>query len=192
MVTRFVSVGLCALVVSLAPGPDSANASEYSLDRVNLEQSSLDSKLPIRVQRFGTEKAYLGKAKHQDTAKIVSESAAGMLLVDLIEELRDGGYADVAEYDANEAIEGSFYLLSGDFTELNPGSQSARVIWGLGAGKSKVCVKGEVRLGPDVVAGTFADCAKSLGWGNSKDQLESEVYSLGLELARFLLEWSDL
>lgn len=190
MTTTKVLFNVSLIVTFLAFNAAEAASSQDSLDQVSIKEKTLDSSLPMRVQRFSTDGAYLGKAKHSDTARIVQDSVGGMLLVDLIEELREGGFADVAEYDPAEVIEGPYYRLSGDFTELNPGSQSARVIWGLGAGKSKVCVKGEIHHLPDRLAGTFASCDKSLGWGNSEDQLESEAYRLGLEIGAFLVDWS--
>ena len=114
-----------------------------------------------------------------------------MLLVDIIEELRDGGLHNVAEFDPQETIDTDSYVVSGDFTDLNPGSQSARVLWGFGAGKSKVCLSGEVRRDTGAIAGEFRTCGSGLGWGNSEEQLESEIDRIGVEIAQFLVKWSQ-
>jgi hypothetical protein len=160
------------------------------LDHVSLVDDTLDSARPLRVQRFSIDNTDLGKPKHKDTARVVLESADDMLLVDIVEELRDAGFADVAEYDADEAIDGAHYVLTGEFTELNPGSQSSRVIWGFGAGKSRVCVSGKVSHDSGATAGSFRTCAKSLGWGSSEEQLDSQVDRIGVSLGQFLADWA--
>ena len=118
---------------------------------------------------------------------IVRDSAAGMLLVDVVEELRDSGFADVAE--ATDGAPAGGYLLDGEFTEFNPGSQSARVLWGFGAGKSRVCVKGTLTKDGNVV-GEFSGCQKSLGWGDSQQQLEAEVDRIGVAIGQYVIAWS--
>jgi hypothetical protein len=174
------------LLAWLLPGQGTA----AELDYVSLVDDKLDSARPLRVQRFSTDNTDLGKPKHKDTARVVLESADDVLLVDIIEELRDAGFVDVAEYDAREAIRGPHYVLSGEITELNPGSQSSRVIWGFGAGKSRVCVSGKVSHDSGATAGSFRTCAKSLGWGSSTEQLDSEVDRIGVSLGRFLADWA--
>lgn len=159
------------------------------LDSVTTDVASIDSSLPMRVVPFAVDNASLGKAKHQDTALLVRDSAANMILVDVIEELRDAGFADVAELTGDQSTTAEGYVLSGSFTEFNPGSQSARVLWGFGAGKSKVCVRGSVSQAGKEIA-TFSTCQKSLGWGDSQQQMEAEVDRLGVSIGRFLIGWA--
>jgi len=178
-----------SLLVATATA-DADSSSSHNLDSATTADEVLDATLPVRIERFSVDRANLGRAKHADTAVMVRDTAVQMLLVDLIEELRDAGFADVAEFDAQESL-ADYYRVAGQFTELNPGSQSARVLWGFGAGKSRVCIDGSVEKANKDVAGTFRTCQKSLGWGDSSEQLEAEVDRIGLDLSNFLIDWSE-
>ena len=75
---------LAATATVVADSPSSHN-----LDNARTVDKVLDATLPVRIKRGAIDCANLGRAKHADTAVMVCAAAVQMLLVDLIEELRD-------------------------------------------------------------------------------------------------------
>jgi hypothetical protein len=101
------------------------------------------------------------------------------------------GVTNVVLEEQAAVSSGSYLVLTGRFTQLNPASQAARVWIGFGAGESKVCVEGRVGDETGKTAGEFSHCRKGLGWGDSDNQMESSAARVGDSIAEFLAEWAD-
>ena len=161
------------------------------LDRSEVYADELSKSAPIHVHLFSTSEADLGNQKFRDTANAMAKSAPHLLATDIVEALRHSGFTAVS-LDETEGEPSSDALnLTGRFTILNPGSQSLRVWIGFGAGKSKVCIEGELTDASGVTLADFADCRNGLGWGSSTPQGDKGAEILGEEVAGFLIDWAD-
>jgi len=145
----------------------------------------------IHVHLFSTSEANLGNQKFRDTADAMAKSAPHLLATDIVGALRHSGFTAVSlDETEGEPSEDSLNL-TGRFTQLNPGSQNLRVWIGFGAGKSKVCLEGELTDRNGVKLADFADCRSGLGWGSSAPQGDKGAEILGEEIARFLANWAE-
>lgn len=160
------------------------------LDKAVLHVGVLDRTAPLHIATFSVDHVKLGKAKHQDVARQMAQTVPHLLASDIVAELRNDGFTDVT-LDKSESPNTDGLVLTGEFTELNPGSQAARVWVGFGAGKSKICVQAELKDSQDKVMGEFAHCASSLGWGESESQMESGADRLGHNFAQLMSEWAN-
>lgn len=189
-------IRVCLTLLIFASLPTSTLASgavlldHDPLDKAVLYVDVLDRSIPLHVATFGVDQAKLGKAKHQDVARQMAQTVPHLLASDMVAELRSAGFADVT-LDQSESTNADKWVLTGEFTELNPGSQAARVWVGFGAGESKICVIAELKNSQGNVMGEFAHCAKSLGWGESGPQLESGADRLGHKFAQLMTQWAD-
>ena len=156
---------------------------------LNVDRISKDSAL--RVQLFDSTRADLGKPKHRDTAELLARSAPHLLAVDIVEALRDAGFSNVVLDEAAANSSTGHLILTGRFTDLNPGSQAARAWIGFGVGKSKVCVEGHIGDETGKTMANFSHCRNGLGWGGSGDQMESSAARIGDNIALFLTEWAN-
>jgi len=164
------------------------------LDHTILHLGKITRDAPIHVHLFDTSDVKLGKAKHQDTARLMAGTAPHLLAVDIIEGMRDGGFSKVIleETTAEKAaLNPGELALIGSFTELNPGSQATRLWIGLGAGKSKVCIKGRLIDSNNQSLGEFSDCRNGLGWGSSTGEMENSTQSIGDNIAKLLTGWAN-
>ena len=190
----FVSV-ICAFLVSnFVSANSSINVKNGPLEQTSLHVGKIARDASIYVHLFDTSGAKLGKAKHQDTARLMTGTAPHLLAVDIVEGLRDAGFSKVIleEKTAKDVkLNPGELALLGRFTELNPGSQATRQWIGLGAGKSKVCLKGRLVDSSDQSLGEFSDCRSGLGWGNSADEMENSAGSIGDSIVKLLTEWAN-
>ena len=154
------------------------------MDRISKDQ-------PLHVRLFDSTNADLGKPKHRDTAEMLAKSAPHLVAVDIVEVLRSSGFTNVVLEEQAAPSSGSYLVLTGRFTQLNPGSQAARVWIGFGAGESKVCIEGQVDDETGNTVGSFSHCRKGLGWGDSEDQMGSSAARVGDSIALFLTEWAE-
>jgi len=161
------------------------------VDEATLHVDSISKETPLRVRAFSVSDADMGKPKHRDTAKRAARHVAGLLALDLVESLREAGFRDVAFLDAGDALPSSYTLVEGAFTQLDAGSQTQRVLWGFGAGKSKVCVAGQVKDDSGKLLGDFKNCRKGLGWGSGEGQMEGDAREEGSHIAAFLSSWAN-
>ena len=164
------------------------------LDQTTLHVGKITSDAPVHVHLFDTSGVKLGKAKHQDTARLMAGTAPHLLAVDIVEGMRDGGFSKVILEETTttevELSPGELALL-GRFTELNPGSQATRLWIGLGAGKSKVCIEGRLMDSNNRSVGEFSDCRSGLGWGSSAGEMENSTQSIGNDIAKLLTGWAN-
>lgn len=181
---------LFAFLPSSTPAWGAVLLDHGPLDKAVLHVDVLDRSAPLHVATFGVDQAKLGKAKHQDVARQMAQTVPHLLASDIVVELRSAGFTDVT-LDQSESTNADRWFLTGEFTELNPGSQAARVWVGFGAGESKVCVKAELKNGQGKLMGEFAHCAQSLGWGESESQMESSADRLGHNFAQLMNQWAN-
>ena len=137
------------------------------VDSSHVYAKELSKNSEIHVHRFSTAGADLGNSKFRDTAEAMARSAPHLLLTDIVEALRRSGFTAVSLDETEGEPSGGAMNLTGRFTQLNPGSQNLRVWIGFGAGKSKVCVEGELSDKNGVKLADFESCRSGLGWGSS-------------------------
>ena len=183
------------ILLCLAGGHSGAaepiHISKQAVDRATLYVEQIPKDRPLHIRLFDSANADLGKPKHRDTAEMLARSAPHLVAVDIVEALRSAGFTNVVLEEQPAASSGSYLVLTGQFTQLNPGSQAARVWIGFGAGESKVCVEGRVVDETGKSAGEFSHCRKGLGWGDSDEQMASSAARVGDSIAIFLAEWAD-
>ena len=185
-----ISIFLC-LAGSLALGADTIHVTKQALDHATLHVDQISKEQPFHVRLFDSTNADLGKPKHRDTAELLARSAPYLLAVDIVEALRDAGFREVVLDEQAPASSAHYVVLTGQFTQLNPGSQAARAWIGFGAGESKVCVEGRIDDDTGKTVGEFSHCRKGLGWGTSGGQMESSAARIGDAIAIFITEWAD-
>lgn len=186
----FFALLIFASLPTSTPASDAILLDHSPLDKTVLHVGVLDRSAPLHVATFGVDQAKLGKSKHQDVARQMAQTIPHLLASDIVTELRSDGFTDVT-LDRSESPNVDGWVLTGEFTEINPGSQAARVWVGFGAGKSKVCVLAELKDSQDKVMGEFAHCASSLGWGESESQMESGADRLGHKFAQLMSQWAN-
>lgn len=179
-ITRY----LPALAMAALAGVAAAMDSEQQF------ADKIDATAALHVHLFTTEGADLGDSKHSDTARAMANSAPHLLAVDVVESLRAGGFSAVSLDETEGGAPDGALQLVGRFTVLDPGSRNMRVWIGFGAGKSKVCVEGQLLDGSGKVLGDFADCRSGLGWGASGPQGDESAELLGDRIAAWLVKWA--
>lgn len=193
-----------ALALAIAVGPAAADEGQIvhksPLDHATLYQKTISRDLPIRIQSFSTEEADLGtgakknKPKYRKIADEMKETAPDLLLTGLTESLKEEGFLDVAPTDSAEPMPKECLVIEGEFTRLNPGSQSKRYWAGFGAGKSQVCASGRVLNAHGNLLLEFDHCRhESMGMlgGESESQMAKDAFATGAHLAKFMAKWAD-
>jgi len=191
---KFVSFMATLFVSGIVSAGDAITVKNGPLDHTILHVEKITRDAPVHVHLFDTSGVKLGKAKHQDTARLMAGTAPHLLAVDIIEGMRDGGFSKVIleETTAEKgALNPGELALVGRFTELNPGSQATRAWIGFGAGKSKVCVKGRLVDSNNHSLGEFTDCRNGLGWGDSAAEIKNSTQSIGDHIAGMLVGWAN-
>jgi len=141
---------LASLAVASGLGADQGRTVKEPLDRATIYQDSISKSQPVRVQKFSAENADLGtgakknKPKYRKIAESMKEEAPELLLEGILDELKAQGFADVAEFNADEEVGDDCLIVKGEFTKLNPGSKYKSNMVGFGAGKNKTCTTGLV------------------------------------------------
>ena len=186
-----VALVMTAGVAGAALAGDGWTVTKGPVDHVVVHIKGFSHATPIRIRELSVEQAHMGKPKHRDVAEKAAQAAPHLLAADLLESLRQRGFTDVAMVTDGEPLPGDALVLEGEFTMFDPGSQASRIMWGFGAGKSKVCLKGKVRNGSGAVMATFEHCRKGTGWGKSGGELEKEARTLGDDIAAFLDDWAS-
>ncbi|MCP4201227.1 MAG: DUF4410 domain-containing protein [bacterium] len=165
------------------------------LDHAVIYQGSISKDQPIRVRLFASENADVGKTgkkKYSHIAIMMKQTAPTALLTQCLEGLREGSFADVAELKREDDPPKNALVIDGEFTMLNPGSQAKRYFVGMGAGRSKICVKGHVARAEDVLL-EFEHCrigAVGLFGGNAAKQMNTDSLRTGGRVAEFMVEWA--
>jgi len=190
-ITRSVVILVAMPFAALVLGSNVAVAdTNQSVDHAKLLGDAISKDAAIVVHAFDSSGAKLGKSKHADTARRAAELAPHLLAVDIVETLRDHGFTAITLSDSPQPAGGEAMQLTGEFTEINPGSQAARAWIGFGAGASKVCVSGRLLDPAGRTIGEFRDCEKGLGWGNSSTQTTGEASKIGGSIAMQLNSWA--
>ena len=168
-----------------------ASYADGKLDKSKIYAKDLSKNSAIHVHLFSTSEANLGNQKFRDTANAMAKSAPHLLATDVVGALRNSGFTTVSLDETEGEPSEDALNLTGRFTQLNPGSQNLRVWIGFGAGKSKVCIEGELKDKSGAKLADFSDCRSGLGWGSSAPQGDRGAEILGEEIARFLTDWAE-
>jgi len=196
--TGFVAAFAVAIII-FAPGATSGGAQEGTeipgapLDRVVVHVASIDKDTPLRIRRFSADNADPGhvKAKHRNEFETMKREGPEMLAGALVTSLRAAGFKDVEIIEGDEGLPASRIVIGGEFTVLHPGSQSTRVWIGLGAGKSKTCISGQITDQDGEVLAEFDHCRVGVWWGGSEEQMRDDSQQTGEHIAAFLHEWAE-
>ncbi len=155
----------------------------------------------IVVQQFSTTNTDFGtgekddKPKAQETARQMQASAPIALAQSLVNQLESrkvlGGALLGGDGDAPEGA----LQLRGEFTVLNPGSRGKRFWVGMGAGRSRVCVKGELVDAEGQQLLTFEHCRSGTGaWsfvgGRAEGMMINDLAGTAEKVSAFLDIWS--
>ncbi len=181
-------VGACMFFAAAPPLLADWSVRGDPVDHANLKVPKIAPGSTIYVKEFSTADANLGKSRHNDTAERLVSVIPHLLAIDLVEELRSDGFD--ALLDSGEPIPEGSLVLAGRFTDLDPGSQSARVWIGFGAGKSRVCIEGEVTDAQSSL-GEFSHCRAGIGWGESDQQVATSADRMAEQVAELLARWSS-
>ena len=182
---------LVSNAITAADADPQIKVKQGPLDHIVLHAEQISQADAIHVELFDTNNAKMGKAKHQDTARQLAEAAPHLLAADIVTELRESGFTNIslAATDDDQSKDHSL-ILSGQFTELNPGSQAVRAWIGFGAGESKVCVDASLRETTGKSLAEFSHCSKGIGWGASEAQMEADAERLGHQFALLMQNWA--
>ncbi len=186
--TIVAAFAACTVLASSALALAQVNVKGDPVDRAELEVDAIPTNAPIYIKDFSTAGATLGTPKHEDTAERLVEVIPHLLTIDMVEALRARGFD--AQMTAGDSIPDDALVLTGRFTELNPGNQTVRVWIGFGAGKSRVCIDGNVSMGGSSL-GEFSHCRAGLGWGESKEQVANSADRMADRVAELFARWSS-
>ena len=179
------------LLVNTAPASDTITVKHHPVDHAKLYVRNITKDQPILIRLFDTQQAKLGKAKHQDIARMLAKTAPHILAADIVELLRDSGFTNVLLEESDIKPSGDHMILTGEFTSLNPGSEAVRAWVGFGAGKSKICVEGQIDTSSGTNLARFSDCSSGLGWGGSGNQMDEETDRIGRHIADLVIAWAE-
>lgn len=161
------------------------------LDFAIIHADTISRDTPVRVREFDTDNAHLGTAKHRSQAEDMQVVAPGRLAQEILGGLKANGFKDIAIAKDGDDLPESYLVIDGHFTVLNPGSTTKRVLWGFGAGKTQVCVRGKVIDGEGESLAEFDHCRIGIGWGSAQPQMSGDAKRMGGQIADFLGAWAD-
>ena len=186
----FVSIFIFILTLS-GCASSSDKQTRYKSDNALVHSKAMLDNTPIHVHLFSTLETDLGRESAKDTANAMVKSAPHLLAVDIVDGLRQSGFTQVTLDESDGEPSDKALSVTGKFTTLHPGSQNLRLWIGFGAGKSKVCVDGQLLDPNGQILTDFSQCRSGLGWGSSGPQLEEGAKVLGHSIADLLAEWSQ-
>ena len=198
--TTLLALALVSQALSPLFAGEGRTVGKSPLDHATVFQDTISREVPVRIRPFSTEDADLGtgakknKPKYQQIAKEMQETAPGLLQTGLIQNLKELGFVDVEPVDGAQPIPEECYVIEGEFTVLNPGSQAKRYWAGFGAGKSRVCSTGRVVDAEGNLLLEFDHCrheAMGLFGGESEGQMAKDSHATGAHLAEFMAKWAD-
>jgi hypothetical protein len=190
-------VSLAALIAFVAVAEGGREVKGGPVDHAVVYESSISKEQPIRVRPFDPSNADVGKTgkkKYAHVAALMKDTAPTSLMNQLLEDLRAGGFSDVAELEDGVDIPENSIIIEGEFTVLNPGSRAKRYWAGMGAGKSRTCVKGRALDAKGEVLMEFDHCrfgAVGMFGGDSAKQMTTDAMRTGGRLGEFILKWAN-
>ncbi|RLA41620.1 MAG: hypothetical protein DRR42_24470 [Gammaproteobacteria bacterium] len=191
IITAYSLVLSVFLSTNIVVASDTISVKHDPVDHAALNAEGISKDQPLLVKLFDTSHAKLGKAKHQDIARMLTNTAPHLLAADIVALLRDAGFTNVLLSDFGQTPSGDYMVMDGEFTKLNPGSQAARAWIGFGAGKSKVCVTGNIKSHSGENIASFSDCSSGLGWGVSSSQMDKDTDRIGHNIANLIISWAN-
>jgi hypothetical protein len=196
---RRIALTLFSALITLLPaavlGVEAGKVIEDgTIDHAIVYAGSISIDQPVRIRLFDSTNADVGKTgekKYAHVATMMKLTAPTSLMRQLIVDLKAGGFQDVSELAEGDDNPENAIVIEGEFTMLNPGSKAKRYWAGMGAGKSKTCVKGQVLDAGGEVLIDFDHCrigAIGLFGGDAAKQMTTDAMRTGTRLGRFLVE----
>ncbi len=170
---------------------------EIKIDRYEVKSTPESTDVPFVFTDFSIESTDFGKMKKQsqiEAVDIMKNTAPSAFRDAFLRKLAENGtFASVEALEGDGAPDGAL-LVRGEFTALNPGSRAKRYMVGMGAGRSKICIAGNVANAAGEVLVKFQDCRSgNLGWfgGRSEGMMSQDVYLAASNLADFVTAWAE-
>lgn len=198
---RSAVAGLLIVIAGAAGAPLAADREieDGLLDWVRLRAEAAPGAGAVVVIRpFDTGKADLGtgaaggKAKRVEVAREAREAGPSRLAEAFVSRLAQlGSFSDVRVLEEGEAAPAEAIVVSGAFTQLDPGNRAKRYWVGFGAGKSGVEVEGRVERGGETLAEFRQKRIAVMGvtGGSSEKKLAADCENIGEDIAEFLHAW---
>jgi hypothetical protein len=191
VVSYLVVLGSTVAVLPIGFAHEGHEAKHAPLDFAIVHVDKVSRLMPVRVREFDTGAAHLGKGKTRSQAEEMETVAPGRLSQELLSGLEANGFKDIAVVKEGEELPEACLVIEGNFTVLNPGSSTKRVLWGFGAGKTQVCIRGSVLDADGESLAEFDHCRMGLGWSSAQSQMSGDTEHMGDQIARFLAAWAD-
>lgn len=196
MRTRAASLALAAALavafqcISAAQGRPVKSIKDGLLDEIKLYVDKPPAATQVVMIPFTADERV--KADNDDTKKMLVDGP-GMLAEHFSARLKELGPYTAVAAGAAGATPADALVVDGKFTEMDPGSRTARYLVGFGAGKSGVTVEGALKSGDGKVLATFQQRrvgVMGVAGGNSLDKLKSDTRDIGQDIAKFLSAWA--
>ncbi len=149
---------------------------------------------PVAMSLFSATDADIVKGEKKEETKTMQADGPRILAERFASALRETGpfpNVTILEKEGSAAPDGS--LVSGKFTEIDPGSRAKRYFVGFGSGKSAISVEGLVCSGDGTLMARFAQ--RRLGvmgafGGDSLGKMAADMKNIGEDLAKFMNAWA--
>ena len=199
-----VVVGGLALAWAVAGGaaePGGRPVTGGAVDAAVVFGPAPSGDVTLVVRQFTTANADCGtgddpeKVKAHEAAQNMKAAAPITLAQTLVTHLKQRpGFSNVVLDDAGSAPEGG--LILDGVTTLNPGSRGKRFWVGMGAGRSRVCVKGRVVDAAGPVLLTFDHCrvgtgAWTLAGGKPEGMMFNDISGTAERISTVLAQWKN-
>lgn len=179
-----------------------ALADEGALDKSKVLAPAPTGDPRIVVELFGTARTNFGtgekedKPKAQEAAQQMEATAPITLAQSIVAQIESRGVLGGAQLASSGAAPAGALRMRGEFTMLNPGSRGKRFWVGMGAGRSRVCVTGELVDADGKVLLTFDHCRSGTGaysfvGGRPQGMMINDLAGTAEKIATFLAAWES-
>jgi len=163
------------------------------LDKIELFVEKAPAVTAVVIRPFSATDADITEGEKKEETKTIQAEGPRILAEQFVAKLKElGPFKDVSILDGADVPENAL-VLSGKFTEADPGSRAKRYFVGFGSGKSGVTVQGSVS---DAKGATLANFQQrrvgvmgAFG-GDSLKKLTADTKDIGEDLAKFLNAWA--
>jgi hypothetical protein len=196
LIAALSTVALLALPAIYFSPAEGKEIKGSPIDHAVVHEGSITKEQPIRVRRFESANADVGKTgkkKYAHVATMMKQTAPESLMTAFIDGLKANGFKDVSELAEDSELPENSIVVEGEFTVLNPGSRAKRYWAGFGAGKSRICIEGRALGGEDAVLLEFDHCrfgAMGIFGGDAAKQMTTDAMRTGTRLSEFFRNWA--
>ncbi len=164
------------------------------LDKIELFVDKAPAASAVVIRPFSATDADITEGEKKEETKTIQAEGPRMLAEQFVAKLKElGPFKEVSVLEgAAEAPENAL-VVSGKFTEADPGSRAKRYFVGFGSGKSGITVEGTVSDAKGTTLANFQQ--RRVGvmgafGGDSLKKLTADTKDVGEDLAKFLNAWA--